>query len=562
MMEDDKNKENLENENNTPETPEGSTLRRDSSSEEEQKVLFPEKKESESEKKTASPTPGFRWPNLMTLIVLLVGFYVIGFLTNPEQLQNTSQTLKDIAYFSKERLQPVKEKIVAYIEDQMERPDGTQEARRSEGSGTTVQGQPMPQMTNEMKGRKIKYWQAPMNPDYKRDKPGKSPMGMALIPVYENEADDSGEININPTVVQNIGVKTAKVQRRKLTHQIRTTGIITYDERKIHHVHTKYGGWIEKLYVDFKGQFVKKGDIVMDIYSPKLVSTQEEFLLALKYKESLENSPIPEIRRGAETLLKTTRRRLELFDVPNHQIEELKKDRLIKKAMHIHSHTSGFVIKKNVDHGEYIEATKPLYMIADLSNIWVMADIYEHELPWVKIGQKAEMNLSYFPGKTFKGEVTYIDPYLDPKSRTLKVRMEFKNPDGALKPDMYANVFLKSTVAKNGVAVPEQAIIRSGENDLVVVQTGAGQFESRKIVLGAQAEDYYQVLEGLRPGETVVTSSSFLIDSESRLTEALNKFNASRDGTKKKNEMKMESDNKGQQPGKLELQLDEKSTDQ
>ncbi|MFQ6611251.1 MAG: efflux RND transporter periplasmic adaptor subunit, partial [Fidelibacterota bacterium] len=326
------------------------------------------------------------------------------------------------------------------------------------------------------------------------------------------------------------------------------------DERLVYHIHTKYEGWIEKLNVNFTGQEVEQDEMLMEIYSPELVSTQEEFLLALKYKDSLEESPFTEIGEAADTLLKSTRKRLELLDVPEHQIDALIRDKKITKTMHIHSPVRGFVIKKEALQGMRVKPGMSLYMIADLSNIWVMADIYEYELPWVKLGQRVEMNLSYFPGKKFVGRVTYIDPFLDAKTRTNKVRMEFANPNWKLKPDMYANVTIKSTIAKRGVAVPEEAVIHSGEREIVIVQNPSGTFESRQLTLGPQAGGYYQVLKGLRAGETVVTSSNFLIDSESNLEEALNKL---------QNSKPAQSINRGTKkppPGKMTLQMDKNNS--
>lgn len=512
---------------------------------EEEDVLFPKEQEPEAVKETLRPRTGFRWTNLILLFVLISGFYLLGHLTNPEQFETTRQAVRDFIVFSKERIAPVKDKVVEYIETQ------TEELRGKEQPTEEATQKKVPSDKAGKPERKVKYWQAPMNPSYKSDKPGKSPMGMDLVPVYEDEVEEPGKVRIEPGVIQKIGIKTAKVQSRELTRQIRTIGRLTYDERRVHHIHTKFGGWIEKLYVDFTGQKVEEDDMVMEIYSPELVSTQEEFLLALQYKESLEDSPFAEIRRGAETLLTSTRRRLELFDVAQHQIEELIKTRKVKKTMHIHSPTRGFVVKKKAEHGQYVDPGTPLYTIADLSNIWVLADIYEYELPWVKVGQDAEMSLSYFPGKRFKGKVTYIDPFLDPKTRTVKVRMEFENPKWELKPDMYANVFLKSTIAKQGVAVPEEAVIRSGEKDMVIVLVDGGRFESREVSLGVQAQGYYQVLKGIKPGETVVTSSSFLIDSESRLKEAMDKFETT--------PQKSKADKVQQSQQKLELKLDEKN---
>lgn len=512
-------------------------------------ILFPKKPETERKQTAERYQKRSRFANLILLLILATGFYLLGHLTNPEQFDHTKQALRDMVVFIQNQVVPYKEKMVDYIETRIQRPK-TGEAPKQEGSGTTVQGPPVAQREKPEQSRKVKYWQAPMDPSYISDKPGKGPMGMDLVPVYEDEAGP-GKITINPNITQNIGIKTATVRERKLTRQIRTIGTLTYDERKVHHIHTKFGGWIEKLYVNFTGQKVEKNDIVMDIYSPELVSTQEEFLLALQYKDSLEDSPFDEVRHGAQTLLASTRRRLELFDVAPHQIEELIQTRKVKKTMHIHSAIRGFVVHKKAEHGQYVEPGTPLYTIADLSNIWVLADIYEYELPWVKVGQKAVMTLSYFPGKEFKGKVTYIDPFMDPKTRTLKVRMEFRNPDWKLKPDMYANVLLESTITKKGVAVPEQAVLRSGEKDFVIVQVGPGRFIPREVRLGVQSEGFFQVMDGLKAGETVVTSSNFLIDSESSLREALDKLGMPGTQTSSEKTQKTKKE--------LKLQLDERN---
>ncbi len=470
---------------------------------------------------------------LFGFVALVTLVFAIGHFTRPDTLDRALEKIKTLIAFGVEQVQPVKdtvsEKITEIIDTQF--PSKEKPIQRIEGSSGE----------REAPKRKIKYWQAPMDRTFIRDKPGKSPTGMDLIPVYEGEADDTGDIRINPTMTQNIGVKTKKVRIRSLTREIRTIGRLTYDERKIHHIHTKYEGWIEKLHIDFTGQEVRQNDLMVEIYSPQLVSTQEEFLLAMKYSQSLKDSPFPEITSGADSLLESTRRRLELFDVAEHQIESLIREKKVKKTMHIHSPVRGFVIKLNAIHGMFIKPGMSLYTIADLSNIWVLVDIYEYELPWIQIGQEAEMSLSYYPGKKFSGKLTYIDPYLEPKTRTVKVRMEFANPKWELKPDMYANVTLKSNIAKEAVAVPEEAVIRTGAKDLVIVQTRKGRFQSREVVLGPQAQGYYQVLKGLKAGETVVTSSGFLIDSESRLKEAIGKLESpSREPSpgKKKRKMK------------------------
>lgn len=484
----------------------------------EEKIIFPNKGQEQAKASERKFRIRFSPLKLVALIILVFGVYLAGYFTSPKNFTGTKSQFKEWVSVSKEKVAPYQEKLERAIETKFKKKEPEPLTPKVKGSEKAPE---------ERKGE-IKYWQSPMNPSYIRDKPGKSPMGMDLIPVYEDESEIAGQITINPTVVQNIGVKTVKVKRRTLTRKIRTIGTLTYDERKVHHIHTKYEGWIEKLHVNFTGQEVSQDDVLLDIYSPELVSTQEEFLLALKYKESLKESPFTEIGEAADTLLESTRKRLQLFDVPDHHIERLVRDKIITKTVHIHSPVRGFVIEKKALQGMRVKPGMGLYMIADLSNIWVLADIYEYEVPWVKVGQKVEMNLSYFPGKKFAGKVTFINPFLDPKTRTNKVRMEFANPQWNLKPEMFASVTIKSTVTKRGVAVPEEAVIHSGEKDIVVIQGPSGAFESRELTLGPKAGGYYQVLKGLRTGETVVISSSFLIDSESKLREAIGKLQNSK----------------------------------
>lgn len=484
----------------------------DSSEYSDEEIIFPQEKKNASNRKrkrSSTLTKALGW------IVLLVVVFSLGHFTRPELIENTFNKLTEWTSVALEKAEPVKEKISKRV--------------------TEIVEKKIPEAVEP--GRKIKYWQAPMNPSFTSDKPGKGPMGMDLVPVYEGEEEFGEGILINPIVVQNIGVKTEKVEKRTLTREIRTVGILTYDERKVTHIHTKYKGWVEKLHVDFTGQEVKKDDLLAEVYSPELVSTQEELLVAMKYKESLEKSPFTEIGKGAERLFESTKRRLELFDVPEHQIEQLIRDKKITKTLHIHSPFRGFVVKKEASQGMFIQPGMSLYTIADLTNIWVLADVYEYELPWIKIGQKAEMNLSYYPGKKFQGKVTYIDPFMDSKTRTLKVRMEFNNPTWKLKPNMYANVTLKSAIEKKSVAVPEEAVIHSGEKEIVIVQDSSGGFDSRVITLGAQANGYYQVIKGLKAGENVVTSSNFLLDSESRLKDALKNLQSKKQSPDQKKEM-------------------------
>jgi len=370
--------------------------------------------------------------------------------------------------------------------------------------------------------RKIKHWRAPMDPAYLSDKPGKSPMGMDLIPVYEDAEDEEGLVTIDPVTVQNIGVRTAVVKKRPLRRMIRTVGRLTYDERKIYHIHTKFTGWINKLYVNFTGQAVGKGEPLIAIYSPDLVSTQKEYLQAFDYHQSMQKSDFDSIRTGAESLLDATRRRLELWDVTPAQISKLEESREIQKNMILYSPSGGIVVKMEAAReGMYVQPGMNLYTIADISGIWVEADVYEYELPWIKLGQKAVMTLSYYPGREYEGKITFIYPFLEPKTRTVKIRLEFDNPEFELKPDMYANIMISSGIAKEGLAAPIEAVVHSGKRDILIIDRGEGRFESREVKVGAEAEGYYQILEGVKEGDIVVTSAQFLIDSESNLKAAI-----------------------------------------
>ncbi len=378
--------------------------------------------------------------------------------------------------------------------------------------------------TPDKKEKKIKFWRAPMNPSYVRDKPGKSPMGMDLVPVYEVDGEDSGLVKINPIVVQNIGVRSVAAKRMDLSKQIRTVGVIAYDETTLTKIQTKVSGWIEKLYIDSTGLYVKKGTVLLEVYSPDLVTTQEEFVLALNYRDSMKQGAHLLIKKSGETLLESARRRLELFDVPEHQIRELEKTRKIKKTLHIHSTAPGVVIKKHVIEGMYVKPGVTLYEIADLSKVWVNVDVYEYEIPYVKEGQHAVMTLASAPGKTFEGKITYIYPFLERKSRSVTVRLEFDNKKMLLKPDMYGEIVINAKTAKNIVTIPSEAVIRTGARSLVFIDRGEGRFEPRNVTLGMESEGYFGILSGLSEGEKVVTSAQFLIDSESKLQEVVNKM--------------------------------------
>jgi len=392
--------------------------------------------------------------------------------------------------------------------------------------------------------RKIKFWQAPMNPSEIYDKPGKSAMGMDLIPVYDDQVSSGSAVQIDPVTVQNMGVRTATVEKTDFSRSIRTIGKIDYNEENIFIVSSKISGWIEKLYVDYTGKPVRKGQPLLEIYSPDLVTTQQEYLLALKNKKLIGETQFASIREGAESLLNSTRQRLLYWDIPESAIRGLEESNEVRKTLKLESPANGVVIHKNAIEGLHIKEGTSLYQIADLSTIWVYVSIYDNELPWVQVGQKATMELSYSPGKVLQGRVAYIYPYLNEKARDVKVRLEFSNPGLELKPGMYVNVWIKTPAIENAIVVPSEAVIRSGHRNLVFVTRGEGRFEPREVRLGEEGDEgKIRIISGLLENEQVVISAQFLLDSESRLQEAIQKMlqEKSRGGKKSQEKINHES---------------------
>jgi multidrug efflux pump subunit AcrA (membrane-fusion protein) len=371
------------------------------------------------------------------------------------------------------------------------------------------------------------YWKAPMDPTYVRDAPGKSPMGMDLVPECPaaSGAARKGEVRIDSATMQNIGVRTTAVARRDLTRSVRAAGRVAYDERRVAHVHTKVQGWVEKLFVDFVGREVKRGDPLLEIYSPELVATQEELLLAARYRDATGGSPFDDVRGGGESLFSATQRRLALWDIPNRTIERLLETGEVKRTLTLHAPASGVVTELGVRSGMEVQPNANLYTIADLSRVWVLADVYEYELPWLALGQQARVELSYLPGVPMRGELTYIAPFLDPQTRTTEVRLELDNASGRLKPGMFGNAVIEGAPRRATLVIPTDAVIRSGRRTIAIVALGNGRFEPRDIELGLDSGDgWLEVLTGLRESEKVVVSSQFLIDSESNLREAVRKL--------------------------------------
>ena len=373
--------------------------------------------------------------------------------------------------------------------------------------------------------RKVLFWYDAMNPQNRYNKPGKAPDGMDLVPKYADEAASTenmpvGTVRISQAKQQLIGVQTAEVQREKLFRTIRAVGQLTADETKLAHVHLKVSGWIDQVYVDYVGKLVKKGEPLFTIYSPDLVSTEQEYLIARRGKQYLGNSSFPEVSQGADSLLRSARERLRLWDISDEQIKKLDEAGEVTRTLTFYSPIDGFVLDRKAFPQTNVTPDMELYTMADLSTVWATAEIYEFEVPYVRVGQQTQMQLSYFPGKAYSGRVTYIYPTVDPQTRTVKVRLEFPNPDFDLKPQMYSDVMLNIDYG-NQVVVPQAAVLDSGERQTVFVALADGYFEPREIKTGAKVDEKVIVLSGLKPGETIVTSGNFLIDSESRLSSAM-----------------------------------------
>ena len=384
-----------------------------------------------------------------------------------------------------------------------------------------------PHAKHEPEQRRVLYYVDPMNPNNRSDKPGKAPDGMDLVPVYSDEAatEDAGgvpgyaPVKISRDRQQMMGVTVEEAKIMNLEDSIRTVGRVVPDETRLHHVHTKFEGFIEELFVDYVGKFVRRGQPLFSIYSPELVATQKEYLLALRAQDQfgpLGSSPTLD---GID-LLGSARQRLSLWDISADQIAQLEKTGQPIRAFNIYSPVTGFVTAKTAVQGMRVMPGDSLYDIIDLSTVWVLADVHEVNLPFVRMGQPAEVRLSYQPGKVWKGRVTYLYPTLEEKTRTVKVRLELPNSGGTLKPEMFADVEFKGSLGK-ALAVPESAVLSTGERTLVFVTNGEGAFEPREVTTGMKVRNYYEIKSGLSAGERVATGANFLIDSESKLKAAI-----------------------------------------
>jgi membrane fusion protein, copper/silver efflux system len=374
--------------------------------------------------------------------------------------------------------------------------------------------------------RKILYYRDAMNPSHTSDKPGKAPDGMDLVPVYEGEAGgEADEVKIDPTTVQNMGVTTETVTARNLKKEIRVSGTIDLNETSITMINTKIMGWVEKLFIDYTGQKVKKGQPLLTIYSPDLVSAQEEYLQAIHYLKRLSEGTSSDARKGAEQLVESGKRRLQNWDIPDKSIAALEERNAPEKAMTIYSPSDGVVLEKMVVAGQNVMPGMALYKVAGLSVVWAMANVYQEDLPYVNVGIGATVDVPSIAGKTFQGKVQFVSPVLDASTKTAAVRVAIRNTDDfQLKPQMFANITIQSPLLPNVLTVSQQAVIHTGERTIVIVSLGNGYFKPQEVKLGMSAGGYVQVVAGLQAGQTIVTSSQFLIDSESNLKEAVSRM--------------------------------------
>jgi Cu(I)/Ag(I) efflux system membrane fusion protein len=361
---------------------------------------------------------------------------------------------------------------------------------------------------SEEKG--VLYWVAPMDPNFKRDKPGKSPMGMDLVPVYEDSSAGTDSVTINPAVVNSLGIRTEKAKVRPLWRRIEATGYIGFDETRISHINTRVPGWIVKLEVNAEGERVTKGEVLFEFYSPELVNAQKEYLQALKRQDS-------RLLGGAEAKLGA------LGMIPS-EIRSLAQRGTASEKIKIIAPQDGVITSLSVREGMYVQPNSAIMSLADLSSVWLQAEVFESQANWVAVGQAAEARLDYMPGTEFSGQVDYIYPVLDPATRTLKVRVRFNNPNEQLKPNMYAQVSIYGRLKPNALSIPREALIPAPGRDRLVVALGDGEFQVREVMTGLESGEFVEILSGISEGDEIVTSAQFLIDSEASLAGSIKRL--------------------------------------
>ena len=378
----------------------------------------------------------------------------------------------------------------------------------------------VPVYKEQTKEPEILYWVAPMDPNFKRDEPGKSPMGMDLVPVYADAGGDDNVVRINPAVINNLGVRVAIVESGPLWRRIDAVASIDVDENLVSHINLRTNGWVERMVVKSEGERVKKGDLLFELYSPDLLNAQEEFVQALS--------------SGNSGLVRASRERLIALGLEDEQIKMLRSSRDTQRLVKVYAPQDGIVSSLKVGEGMFVKPATTIMTLADLSRVWVLAEVFERQADWVAVGQPAEVRLPYLPGRAWNGKVEYIYPELNPKTRTLRVRLAFDNPDEALKPNMYGTAAIYAGPRQDVLSVPREALIRSGSGNRLVVALGDGRFESREVLIGIESGDWVEIIEGVNAGERVVVSAQFLIDSEASIKGSLVRLEAADDNSEAK----------------------------
>lgn len=374
--------------------------------------------------------------------------------------------------------------------------------------------------------RKVKYWHDPMLPNFVSDQPGKSPMGMDLVPVYEDEAPAGTGVRVDPSFLQNFGVRTAVAEKGAIPLDIRTVGTLAHNERNIVAVNTKYDGWIEKSYFNTLGEHIKRGDLLFEIYSPQLVTTQKEYLAARQYLDKMQASGYADVVNRARSLVDAARERLRYWDISDQQVGSIERSGELTRTVKVYSPAEGVLLEKSANalEGMKLDAGMTVLKIADHSMLWAEARFYESQLRYVREGTFVRLEVGAFPGRRWSGRVAYFDPSVDPQTRTLTAFVEVDNRDLKLRPQMFADISVPAAQGAGAVRVPAEAVIRSGERSVVIVQKSPGLFDPREVELGAEGGGYLEIRKGVAAGETVVTSSQFLIDSEANLRAAINRM--------------------------------------
>jgi RND family efflux transporter MFP subunit len=395
------------------------------------------------------------------------------------------------------------------------------EKRAAPGAAATTPG---PSTPGE---RRVLFYRHPMDPSIHSDRPAKDNMGMEYVPVYDDEGqggstvEGRSSIKVPPDRAQLLGIRSVPVGSGFRGGTVRTVGRVAMDERRREVVHAKYEGYVEKLIVDFTGKPVRKGQPLLAIYSPELVAAQKEYLVARGAQTRLGDSSVPGVARGGAELAEASRQRLRSFDVGPEEVAALEKTGTPRRTVTLRSPVSGVVVEKTAVEGMKVSPTDRLYEIADLSRVWILAEVYEKDLGAVRVGLPARVTLATQPGGEWRGTVTFVSPTVKRDTRTVEARIEVDNVGGVLKPDMFVDVSLEGAPSAAALTVPESAVIPTGERTLVFVDKGDGHYEPREVALGARVAGGYEVRRGLAAGERVVVSANFLLDSESSLRAAI-----------------------------------------